>query len=226
MGRRWPLLLAVALLVGAVAAFTYTEKLKLTRSPIGVARFDRWLSPGCDCPQETASLSFLVRERQRIDVDVVDADGDRVRTLATGVSRPRGRVEYEWDGRDDAGAVVADGPYRVRVRLLDDRRTIVVPVAIRVDTQAPEIAGVGVTPTSVGVGEEVEIRFTAHELGTPLVVVDGEVAERGSSGRAGARRVVWSPSAPGSYRVAVAFEDQAGNVSEPVGATTVTVTGS
>ena len=226
MGRRWPLLLAVALLVGAVAAFSYTEKLKLTRAPVGVPRFERWLAPGCDCPQDTVSLSFLVRKPQRIDVDIVDREGDPVRTLATGVQRPVGRVEYEWDGRDDAGAVVADGPYRVRVRLSDDRRTIVIPVDVNVDTEPPRVTDVRVGPTSVAVGEEVEIRFRTNELGTPLVVVDGEVVERGPAGRGGARRVVWTPSAPGAYEVAVAFEDLADNASEPAGATRVTVSGS
>ena len=221
MARRWPLLLAVALLVGAVAAFSYTEKLKLTRAPVGVPRFDRWLAPGCDCPQGSASLSFLVRKPQRIDVDVVDRDGDPVRTLASGVRRPVGRVEYEWDGRDDAGAAVADGPYRVRVRLLDDRRTIVIPVDVNVDTRPPRLTDVRVAPTTVAVGEEVGIRFATSEFGRPLVVVDGEVAASGPVGRAGVRRAFWTPSAPGSYEVAVAFEDRAGNVSEPAGATQV-----
>ena len=225
LARRWPLVLAVALLVGAVAAFTYTQKLKLTRAPVGVPHFDRWLAPGCDCPQGSASLSFLVRKPQRIDVDVVDRDGDPVRTLASDVRRPVGRVEYEWDGRDDSGAAVADGPYRVRVRLLDDRRTIVIPVDVNVDTRPPRLTDVRVAPTTVAVGEEVGIRFVTSEFGRPLVVVDGEVAVRGPDGRAGARRAVWTPSAPGSYEVAVAFEDRAGNVSEPAGATQVTVAG-
>ena len=225
MARRWPLLLSVVLLVGAVAAFSYTERLKLTRAPIGVPRFDRWLAPGCDCPQGSASLSFLVRKPQRIDVEVVDRDGDPVRTLAVGARRPVGGVEYEWDGRDDAGELVADGPYRVRVRLLDDRRTIVIPVDVNADTRAPRIRDVRVSPVSVAVGEEVGIRFVTNEFGVPLVVVDGVVAARGPAGRSGARRVLWTPAAPGSYEVAVAFEDRAGNVSEPAGATRVAVAG-
>jgi hypothetical protein len=40
------------------------------------------------------------------------------------------------------------------------------------------------------------------------------------------RAAAWVPSAPGSYEVAVAFEDLAGNVSEPAGAARVTVSGS
>jgi hypothetical protein len=225
LARRWPLLVTVVLLVGAVAAFSYTERLKLTRGPVGVARFDRWLAPGCDCPQGSVSLSFLMRKPQRIDVDVVDRDGDPVRALASNVQRPVGRVEFEWDGRDDSGAAVADGRYRVRVRLLDDRRTIVIPVDVNVDTQPPRLTDLRVEPTSVRVGEEVEVRFATSEFGSPLLVVDGEIAERAPAGRSGARRVVWTPAAPGLYEVAVSFEDRAGNVSEPTGSKRVTVAG-
>ena len=205
-------------------AFSYTEKVKLTRAPVGVPRFDRWLSPDCDCPQESAELSFLLRKPQRIDVDVVDAGGDRVRVLATGERRPAGRVEYEWDGRGDGGAALPDGADRVRVRLLDDRRTIVIPVAVRVDTTPPRVTGVRAAPGSVTVGQAVEIRFRTNEFGTPLVFADGRLAGRGPAGAPGLRRVSWTPAAPGSYRVAIAVEDRAGNVSEPAGDATVVVT--
>lgn len=213
------------LLVGAVAAFSYTEKLKLTRSPVGVARFDRWISPECECPQASARLSFLLRKPQRIDVDVVDADGGRVRTLATGERLPAGRVAYSWDGRDDGGKVVADGRYRVRVRLRDDRRTIVVPVEVRVDTRPPRVSRVRVSPRRVATGEEVEIRFRTNEFGVPLVLADGEVVARGPAGKPGRRTVAWQPSEPGIHQVAVALEDRAGNVSEPRGEAVVVVAG-
>jgi hypothetical protein len=222
--RRWKLVLAVALLVGSVAAFSYTEKLKLTRSPVGVPRFDRWLNPGCECPQERVALSFLLRKPQRIDVDLVDADGRSVRVLATDERLPAGRVEYEWDGRDDEGAVAPDGPYRVRVRLRNDRRTIVIPIEVRVDTRPPRVTGVR-APATAAVGEGVEIRFRTDEFGTPFVVVDGSVVDQGPAGLPGLRRALWTPTAPGSYRVAVAMEDRAGNASEPAGDVTVVVTG-
>jgi hypothetical protein len=225
VARRWKLLLAVALLVGSVAAFSYTEKLKLTRSPVGVPRFERWLLPGCDCPQESVDLSFLLRKPQRVDVDIVDADGEAVRVLASGEQLPQGRVEYTWDGRDEEGAVLPDGPYRVRVRLLDDRRTIVIPVDIRVDTTPPLVEGVRVVPARVTAGGEVEIRFRTNEFGTPLLYVDGELAERGPAGAPGRRRLTWAPPGPGSYRLDVAVEDRAGNVSQPAGDASLEVTG-
>ena len=113
--RRWPLLLAVALLLGSVAAFSYTEKLKLTRSPVGVARFDGWVSPGCDCRHEVARLSFLLRKPERVHVSIVDADGDEVRRLASNIRRPAGRIALEWDGRDREGRPVREGLFIARV---------------------------------------------------------------------------------------------------------------
>jgi FlgD Ig-like domain len=131
------ILLAVALLVGTVAAFTYTEAIKLERKPIGKVRVEGRLSPGCDCPRETARIGFDMREPERIDVTIANRDGHEVRVLVSDVRRPKGRVLLTWDGRDDAGAVVPAGPYRVRVRLLDERRTVVFPTGIKVTRPAP-----------------------------------------------------------------------------------------
>ena len=97
------IVLAVTLLVGSVAAFTYTQKLKLERSPVSTARFERWLSPECGCPGRTARLSFLLRERERIDATIVDGDGSFVKTLLARSEQGPGRVRTEWDGRDEAG---------------------------------------------------------------------------------------------------------------------------
>lgn len=126
--------LAVALLLGCAAGFTQAESLKLERKPLGNARFDETLSPGCDCPRETASLSFKLHKRDRIDVAVVDEDGEVVRVLAAGLREDAGRVRFSWDGRDDEGQVVPDGVYRVRVRLLQKQRTVTIPEDVRVET--------------------------------------------------------------------------------------------
>src|SRR3712207_8397596 len=42
-----------------------------------------------------------------------------------------------WDGRDDAGARVADGTYRVRVIMRRQGRSVLVPRTIRLDTTPP-----------------------------------------------------------------------------------------
>lgn len=230
MRRPGLIVLAVTLLVGSVAAFTYTQKLKLERSPIEKARYDRWLSPGCDCPDELAPLSFLLRERERIDATIVDGDGDFVRMLLVASEQQPGRVRMEWDGRDEAGNVVPDGEYRVRVRLRDERRTIVIPVEIHVDTVPPDAELLGVSSMTLGPGEEVELRYSTNEFGRPLLLVDDERAARGRARKPGSNTVVWtgrvgeSVLPAGIYSVSLVVQDRAGNRSDPTSAADITVT--
>ena len=221
--------LAVALLVGTVAAFTYTEALKLERKPVRKVRLDHWLSPGCDCPRQTARISFELREPERLDVSVVDEDGDAVRTLATGLAKPPGRVVVTWDGRDDAGRIVPEGAYRIRLRLLDERRTIAIPVDLNVDTQAPVATLLDVVPTALAPGEELTVRYRADEPARARLDVDGQEVRRGGLRPAGARSLTWPavvngvPLAPGAHTVSLRVVDRAGNASVPTEAVTITV---
>jgi FlgD Ig-like domain len=213
-------LLAVGLLVGCAAAFTYTEALKLERTPVGRAQVDRWLSPACDCPGDTTSIRFRLREQERIDVTVLDEEGEVVRTLASGLSSPGGTVELAWDGRNEARQVVADGAYRVRVRLLDERRSIVVPVDMNVDTKAPRVRLRSVSAPTIVEGETLLVRYWASEPGTPVLLVRGEPALRATRRRAGSRGAQWRNvvdelAVPPGTPLAFAVEDRAGNLSEP-----------
>lgn len=222
--------LAVTLLVGSVAAFTYTQKLKLERSPVGTARFfERWLSPECECPRETTRLTFRLRQPERLDATIVDVGGDFVRTLLTASEEERGTVELEWDGRDEAGRVVPDGDYRVRVRMRDERRTIVIPVDVHVDTVPSRARLLGVSRTTLARGEKIELAYETNEFGRPILLVDGEPAAGGGERAPGRSTVVWGGRVrrallpPGLYSVSLVVEDRAGNRSEPTASTDVAV---
>ena len=222
-------LLALALVGGMVAAFTYTEALKLETKPVGTASVDRWLSPVCDCPRETARLRFRLQEPKRLDVTIVDEDGERVRVLESGVRHPVGRVGLRWDARDDAGQVVPDGAYRVRVRLRDERRTIVIPVDVKVDTTAPRLRLVGVSPTLIEYEGVLRVRYRSNETARPILSVDGTEVVRGERRGAGRRTLVWpavvdgTPLAAGIHTVSLAVQDRAGNVSTPTAPVTILV---
>jgi hypothetical protein len=130
------IVLAVALLVGSAAAFTRSERLKLATSPVAKPRFERNFYPNCDCSDRRVRLSVLFQRPEEVDVSIVDIDGAHVATLALGKHLLAGRKAFVWNGKDDAGNVVARGRYRLQIRLVGDRRTILIPTTIAVRPNA------------------------------------------------------------------------------------------
>jgi choice-of-anchor B domain-containing protein len=61
----------------------------------------------------TVRLELEVPAAGRVEVEVVDLAGRRVRTLHRG-SAPAGRMSLSWDGRDESGRVASAGLYFVR----------------------------------------------------------------------------------------------------------------
>jgi hypothetical protein len=226
----WLILLAVALLVGTVAAFTYTEHLKLERRPVEKLRVERWLSPVCDCSQAVARVTFDLRSRERVTVTVVDSDGEVVRELASALRRPAGPAALAWDGRDDAGSIVPDGAYTVEVRLLDERRTFAARKPVNVDTRAPLVTLESVSPTAAAPGEPLELVYEADEKARALFSIDGEQVAEGPWRRPGPRTLGWpglvdgQPLSAGPHAATLQAVDRAGNVSAPTSPLTITVT--
>ena len=233
-GRARVTALVLVLLLATAAAFGFTERLKLERSPVTAPQLERVLAPACDCPRETVDLAVTLRRPDRLDVAIVDMDGEHVRTLATAVQRPRGVARFRWDGRDDAGEVVADGRYRLRLALADADRTIDVPAPIRVDATAPRIHLVSATPSvfspeARGKAGRVTIVYRATERSYALVYVDGKAVARSIRRPAGTGRVAWRGrlrgeiAPPGRYSVWLTAVDGVGNESEPTPPVTVRV---
>lgn len=226
--------LVLALLVATTAAFALTEALKLQLSPVTAPRFDKLFSPTCACETSTARLAVRLREPATVDVVVVDDDGEPVRTLAADSRRRRGPLAFEWDGRDDAGEVVPDGRYRLRIRLEEQRRTIVIPNPIRVDTEAPELELVtrpqrAFSPDGDKRNDRIRFRYRATERSRPLLFVDGALTFRGPVRAPGEARVVWGGSFTGELaqvgvrRLWLRVRDRAGNLSGAVGPLVVRV---
>jgi hypothetical protein len=178
-----PAVFVAGLLVATSAAFVVTEKLKLTRNPIVGPIVDKMFSPTCDCPTATATIRFRLREPDRVSVEIVDGDGDVVRELAR--NRPQGRAPsaYVWDGRDADGQVVDEGSYRPRVHLDRQRRTIVMPNRIRVDTTSPRIESFTARPLTIspdgdGRLDRAKIRYRVSERAVVELYVEGTRALR------------------------------------------------
>lgn len=223
MPRLLSTLLVVALLAGTAAAFAVTQGLKIAPSPIRSTRVTKVFSPTCDCPTRVADIQFRLRKADRVRVQIVDADGEVVRTLVPGTRLRRGTVHYTWDGRDEAGRLVPQGVYEPRVHLPREHRTIQLPNQIRVDTTAPRITVLSIkplvfSPDGDGRSDRVTIAYTTSEPAHAILMVDGA---RATFTRRQLQRssVVWNGKvhhrlvAPGVHRVWLAAQDPAGNVS-------------
>ena len=67
---------------------------------------------------EEGHVRFRISTSTDVEVAILDADENVVRHLYAGItSSTDGRYAIRWDGRDDTGAVVRQGPLRARVRI-------------------------------------------------------------------------------------------------------------
>jgi hypothetical protein len=206
--------LVLALLAATTTAFALTEVLKLERTPIVRPRFNAAFSPGCACPHDTARLPIRLKKPETLDATIVDSEGDSVRTLLDGIRRRAGRLVLKWDGKDDSGAIVRDGTYKVRLSFQGSDRSILVPNPIRVDTEPPEAELVSVEPGAIKPKEAVEVVVDSSERARLLLYADGALVARGKLGDEGSITLVWraaSRLAPGRHVLRVEAQDRAGN---------------
>ena len=81
------------------------------------------VTPNGDGTNESASISYkLVQLQQpvRIDIEILDLSGRRVRTLFNG-AESSGTFTWDWDGRDDGGTTVPPGIYLAKVSVDAER---------------------------------------------------------------------------------------------------------
>jgi hypothetical protein len=154
---------------------------------------------------------------------MIDRSGEPVRELVSRQAQAAGGVTLVWDGRDDDGVVVPEGPYRPRVRLHDERRTITLPNPIRVDVTPPRFERFSIrprlfSPDGDGRNDKVTARYRVSERARVSLFVDGVrlVLKRGSK-REGAvtwfGRINGEPVPPGPYVITLGARDLAGNTS-------------
>jgi hypothetical protein len=212
--------LVVALLAATAAAFALTQGLKLQKSPIFGTDVDTVFSPVCECDEASAPIAFLLREADTIDVAILDGD-EVVRTIESGRSYPAGRVEIEWDGRDDSGDVLPEGEYAPRVRLHEAHQTITLPNPIRIDVTPPAIQDVEIRPLVIspdgdGRADRLVVRYRLSERGRAEVFVNGRRRVLTLFPRT-EERIVWSakvdgrPLRPGTYAIQLGAFDPARN---------------
>jgi hypothetical protein len=214
LARTVSTVLVVCLLGGTAAAFAVTQGLKLERSPITNTHVGKLVSPASG---RRAEIRFTLREADTVTVAVVDEDGDVVRTLLQRRRVPAREFDFQWDGRDDAGNPLPEGVYQPRIRLADERTTTTLPNDIELDTTPPlfEFGAVRppvLSPDGDGRAERITVRYSSSEGVRALLFVDGKRRVRTRVRDSGVIR--WSaPLRPGRYKLELAAEDPAGNVS-------------
>ena len=231
---------AFAVLVAAtIGAFFVTQHLKVTAPLIQGAPqpVPGVINPlhGVPCAGRDSgatTISFYLQHRSdTVDVYVVNAAGEIVRTVATGrhmrkyMRNPDG--VFHWDGRLADGRVAPDGTYYFRVALLHQGRTIDLSgVPVKVKTVAPRPVVVSISPSTIPTASasmNVTIRYAGNEnRGGTILVYRIDLA-------GGARLVktfltpwkgqtaVWNgrilgrPAHPGRYLVGIEVTDAACN---------------
>lgn len=78
-----------------------------------VYRQPDFISPNGDGIQDAVSLNFKVLRPVNLEMNVYDASGVLVRTYARSFSMINADETFSWDGRDEKGALVSDGTYKL-----------------------------------------------------------------------------------------------------------------
>lgn len=223
----------LGLLVATAAAFAITEHLKLIKSPLYGTLVSKTLSPVCKCPNRTARVRIRLRRADEVTVTIVDASGDTVATIASGVRlSARSPHRWEWDGTTDTGGRAPDGVYYPWINLKNARRTFRLPNKIVLDTKPPNVLSAStVKPRHVllaGPGRTVAIRYAFSKPAHALVYLGSRLIIRGRRTRphdkikwAGTRGGVAVPA--GRYVLSVGAQDLVGNVTPLSGRKDVTV---
>jgi CheY-like chemotaxis protein len=137
----------LGLLVATAAAFAITEHLKLIKSPVfgtevsnRAGKPTKLFSPVCHCPNNGARITIRLRHHDHVTVTIVDADSQKVATIASdesvGAHAPQ---HFIWDGRTADGTRAPDGVYHPWVHLSHARWTGRFTNNITLDTTPPEV---------------------------------------------------------------------------------------
>jgi hypothetical protein len=227
------------LVLATLGAFFVTQRLKQTPRLVQTLSVTKVYSP--KVAYRKAGIRIRLKRTDDATVSVLDEDGNVVRRLTRNRRyRAHRAVQLLWDGRDQAGAVVPDGSYRVRVGLRRQGRSVTLVDEVRIDSTPPhpvvkveKPAGTG-GPLIFPLRGNAPVRFTVSNatiVGTPVFRVyrtdlpkpravtrlaagPGATEGEWAGPIAGARR-----PPEGTYAIVAQVRDRAGNVgsSYPLG---------
>lgn len=223
---RWALGIAgLCLFAGAAAIFLVPFAFPTPPPIITGFRGTQLLSPAAGNGQ--ATFSVRVRERSLVSLEIRSSEG-RVRTLSNSAPYAAGWQRRTWDGRDEAGNIVPDGDYNVRLRArsqIRGARVFNTSRRIRIDATPPSISSFSTRSATFAapgpaqcraraqVGDAERARFEVRRGGR-LVAMSQTRTPNGEG------RVAWNwngenakgdPVIPGIVEIRVTAIDRAGN---------------
>ena len=217
------------LLVATFGAFFLASRLKAEPAVLADLKRLRSFSPNGDGRRDVQRIRFRAELDDRAAVDIVDADGARVRRIEDDLRIRSGRTAVvRWDGRDDEGARAPDGRDRMRLILRGEGRAVLSGKGFDLDTRPPDPA-VLVDPGDPIVLPGSAVRFRVRGAGVRraphfrILRTDAEPPRvvRRIRGEAGVSAYAWDgrddagrPVPPGTYLIAVSSRDKAGNVGQ------------
>jgi flagellar hook assembly protein FlgD len=110
-------------------------------------------SPNGDGNLDEVVLIYGLSQDASVNVQVLDAGQQVIRSLAEGEPQTTGQHSVLWDGRSDQGAVVIDGEYMVRVDAKSTARSAAKSMPVIVDNTAP-VVRLANLPDDLKVGDE------------------------------------------------------------------------
>lgn len=129
------------LVLATVAAFAYSQRQK--REPLVVDKVkigvggQKAFTPNGDCRRDNIRIRFRTTISDQGTVQVIKPGGRTVLTLDRDEFLKRYTIHtYYWDGRRRGGGVARPGRYKLRVKLLGEDRTLVLPGAIKLHRAA------------------------------------------------------------------------------------------
>ncbi len=127
-------------LVVVALLLTVTFAAEWLRAPeITAAATQALISPNGDQDRDATTLSYTLSEEATVRIEVLDANGQVVRTLVADETQPAGQGFVTWDGTDDSGWRVADGLYRLQITAAGVARSVSRSVLVEVDTTPPTL---------------------------------------------------------------------------------------
>jgi hypothetical protein len=243
--RRAPVIVFGVLVAATFAAFFVAQRLKNAPSVVQQFNATYVFSPNGDGRFDRAHVTFKVKKADDVTVELVDKDGDPVKTLLDDrhlAAYAPIKPSLSWDGTDDHGKAVPDGRYRVRITLRHLGRSVIPQRSLLKDTTPPQPKVLSIGPEKAygpellpePGGKPATVRFLPAQRKAKVMVFrtspgapkpvrtvpdvkQGATSWKWDGTNDAGRRV-----SPGTYLVVLQWRDPAGNVgsSAPLSRTT------